>query len=147
MRTERFNRAFDILTQAYFNGTLHKGTCAACACGNLITAARGISIPKNLFDNHEVHQKLADSMLSAELLLWDEPKTGYTRRELSKVENAFENNTFIHWQTYAYYSEQEILEDQYNGLCAVFEVLCQLDEVTDCDYKAKLQEKEGLVLA
>lgn len=41
---EHFNRSVSVLVKAFFEGTLEGGSCAACACGNLIAAANSLTI-------------------------------------------------------------------------------------------------------
>lgn len=167
--TKRFEFAYNALVQAFFNGTLAKGTCTACAVGNMVAAANDFPIERietedeisfegddmieywsDLFFTTSIGQlrrnhatKDEDVKIALSLI----EKTGYSEDELAKIEFAFETHTQIQFDYYHKHSEQEILEDQYNGLCAVFEVLCKLDNVKGVDYKAKLQEREGLVLA
>lgn len=164
--TKRFNKAYDVLVQAFFNGTLAKGDCKCCAVGNIVAGAYGATI--------EIHEGTATcSMINhlwkalfctswgiqakrvpyygktyIEEALYSIEATGYSEEELAKVEYAFETNTNIHIEDYCKNSEQDILEDQYNGLCAVFDVLCELDNIPkEPKYSNKLKEKEGLVLA
>lgn len=53
--------------------------------------------------------------------------TGYSAGELALVEAAFEANTKISARDYSAHSQEEIKADQFNGLIAVTDVLCQLD--------------------
>jgi hypothetical protein len=39
--TQRFKNAIDALVYAFFNDTLAKGTCAACAVGNIVAHGWG----------------------------------------------------------------------------------------------------------
>src|SRR5688572_25109377 len=41
-RSERFTKAYDSLITAFYDGTLAKCTCLACACGNILLSALGI---------------------------------------------------------------------------------------------------------
>lgn len=52
--SERFNRAIASLVKGYMNGTLAKGTCAACAVGNIIAGATGCTIEKTEGDDGDV---------------------------------------------------------------------------------------------
>ena len=38
--TTRFKNAYDALYKAFMNGTLAKGSCSACAIGNIVSAAQ-----------------------------------------------------------------------------------------------------------
>lgn len=74
--------------------------------------------------------------------------TGYSEEEMSKIEAAFEDNTKIDIMYYPDYTEQEILEDQYNGLAAVLDVMLELDnETATPTYKAELRKHPKLELA
>jgi hypothetical protein len=42
--TQRFEKAYNALYNAFMNGTLAKGTCAACAVGNIVADAMGAKI-------------------------------------------------------------------------------------------------------
>lgn len=165
---QRFQKATDALYQAFFNGTLAKGTCNACAVGNIVAAAMGATISKevvgkltdsplivftvdkqtdfwrDLFVTNSCGVQFINNYLSLEKRLFS--LTGYTAVELAKVEYSFETNTEISSKKYIDCTEQEILEDQYKGLCAVFDVLMQLDEVEDIQYKEKLKSHLKLQL-
>ena len=45
--TERISKAIDIFLDAVNNGTLAKGTCIACAVGNLVAHGMGGEIKFN----------------------------------------------------------------------------------------------------
>lgn len=175
--TERFEKSYNSLVRAFFEGTLAKGTCTACACGNIIFDAIGNSgTPHNLAreiefnqsDNNYVGFDDVRARTSIALSLWAskrEPRyggyyvfdqyayvvneAGYTGAEFAKIENAFEGNTRIAYYQYNLHNEQEILEDQYKGLCAVVDVLIELDEANENpdELKAKFREHPKLVTA
>lgn len=60
--------------------------------------------------------------------------TGYSVIDLAKVENVFENNTKIHISEYNFRSKEDVEQDQYNGLMAVVEVLCEIDNIEDVKF-------------
>lgn len=147
----------DALIQAFHGDTLAKGSCRACAIGNIVAHAygkktstnkhiecNGISIHmwnrlfytdadsnKQIFHSGEVNE-----MVEALKLL---EKTGYAPEELAQVEYAFETSTKLHHQTYTSHSKQEIMDDQYKGLCAVFDVLCEIEGLENSqEYKEML---------
>lgn len=156
--TERFQRAFNALTTAYFEGTLAKGHCCKCAVGNLCNNTETWSY---LFCSSQSGQTIYydgqylrnpfvnspdDRVLIIKRALSEIAATGYTWQELAKVEEAFETNTKIWVSKYEYHSEQAILEDQYNGLAAVFKVLCELDGIEDSmQYETQLKNHPKLV--
>lgn len=144
--SERFNKAMKALTKGFFNGTLRKGDCAACACGNIVAAALNIELVttrdlKTGFLDDWIDSKTGTFWYTALINLDEEEadhlyitageqeieKTGYTPQEMLLIERAFELNTEIPLYDIHNYSDQEIMDDQYNGLCAVVEVLCKLE--------------------
>lgn len=175
--TERFQKAYDALVNAFFNDTLARGTCAACAVGNIVAAAKGGivgrypgSIRFNCTVNNSFWRDLFYTAFDGIQEITFRPRkhkyeiskpgtansvqlcqelfdlTGYTADDLALVEYAFETNTEIYYNGYYHHTPQEILEDQYRGLCAVFEVLCWLDDITDSDYKEKMQYHTNLAV-
>ena len=113
---ERFNNAMSALVKGFFNETLAKSTCAACACGNIIHYSNNVEIPKNVwFENDLLHRKLADS---SGYSWWgdyksDYNRSGYSKVELKEVEEAFETNTQISWTTYQTRTKEEIMNQYY----------------------------------
>lgn len=137
MKTERFERAIAALVKGFFNGTLVKGHCAACAVGNIVAAGIGceVEISKNAIntdwmnvfvtlhgDGQILHPK--DYFGNAKRLI---DSTFYSWQELARVENAFEKATVIHVDDYKKHTADEILNDQYRGLMAVVDVLCDIE--------------------
>ena len=181
--TTRFNNAYNALVKAFFEGTLGKYNCAACACGNIIAAAHNCSLTPDEFKElcNPIHPKegirykvdyiLIRYKVDYILNLWadkrDElyneynemiyvafPKfenevnaAGYTAAEFAQIETAFEKNTRISYIRYHEKTEQEILEDQFKGLCAVVDVLLKLDKISpDEKYNNKFREHPMFVL-
>jgi hypothetical protein len=132
---ERTKRAFEILADAYNNGTLAAGHCACCAVGNLV-AATTYPIELELL---KVIISKRDLGISLQCARWTTTwtgntvffevaqNTGYSERELYFIERAFEENTKIDVYDYHRYPKYRIKEDQFNGLKAVAEVLLELD--------------------
>lgn len=160
--TKRFEKAYNALCDAFFKGTLAKGTCTACACGNIVAAAMGESVllnpekiecsfgPSNwgtarTFDIYRMKYVPQDPVYAGHTQRNIEELTGYSPLEMCEIENAFEKTCKIMVHSYLDHKEEEILEDQYNGLCAVFEVLCELDN-EEVNYKERLQTHPKLVL-
>lgn len=154
--TQRFEKSYNALYNAFMNGTLGKGTCTACAIGNIVADAMGVEITRvnnnfkteknvtfwaNMFFTSDGIQVIMDN--------WDYHEvddlfnlTGYTVHELMKIEYAFETNTKICFIAYQEISEQEVMEDQFNGLMAVMDVLIELDKVEDGElYKESFKNK------
>lgn len=161
--SKRFNKATEALYNAFFNGTLAKGNCAYCAVGNLVADSIGYKVEldtvyykeydsfpntswRHLFctssDVHDgtcIRSTRTDDPTLIEKALKEIQSTGYSEQELSKVEFAFETNTRIHLDRYYQHSEQEILEDQYNGLVAVFNVLLEIEGISNDGHIEKLK--------
>lgn len=139
MRTERFNRAYNALIRAYFEGTLAKGTCAACAVGNICADAIGVKLIPGDFANYGdnaqwmwlFHFRPSIENMNRAILLIS--RTGYSVEEITVIESAFEFGASIAYMRYDEFGEQQILEDQFNGLSAVVDVLCELDNVENTD--------------
>lgn len=147
--SDRFNKAISALVQAFFNETLAKGSCTACAVGSIIAANIGATIEKKSFQcdmslrpwievfatNGETgHNEInEDAYVGRAKVLID--STGYSWQELSSVENAFEVNTKISFSRYRFLNKEQIMEDQYNGLMAVVDVLCNIEGIESNETK------------
>lgn len=166
--TERFKKAYDSLVRAFFEGTLAKSTCTACACGNIIFDAIGEPVTREDLMN-EVRRKYGESIPKRQraIDLWATKRTpsgygkfvaydccsklvnaaGYTAKEFAEIETAFEQNTEIRYSLYDEVDEGEILEDQYKGLCAVVDVLMELDKMPQGGdaYKQEFRKHPKLV--
>lgn len=158
--TERFDKAYNALVRAYFEGTLAANTCTACAVGNIVADAQGGKIEMPSYENliypkcNTDNTKWSILLLRSSIIDWSAYKhidkelkelTGYNLQEVAKIERAFENNTKIDYLEYYQFTEKEILEDQYNGLSAVVDVLLKLDnEEPAPQYKAKFREHKVL---
>jgi anaerobic ribonucleoside-triphosphate reductase len=147
----RIQRAIDIFLDAIINGTLAKGTCVACAVGNLVAAGAGAKIEYEIgflkrvefscnYDNtswgvlllpytqNETYKRRYNSAID------DISKTEFTIDELLKIEKAFEDNTKIRYREYPISTPEEIRKDQINGLKAVIKVMEEFDEIKENVY-------------
>lgn len=152
MTSKRHNNAIRVLVNAYFNDTLAKGTCTACAVGNLVADALGAKVNKNLkcsinkmywakvFCTSDKYQSINEENYFGESKKQID-STGYTWQELARIEKVFEENTIISHVDYDDYSEEEISQDKFNGLKAVFEVLCEIEGVESREYVQMLEGK------
>lgn len=141
--TTRFKNALDALVYAFFNDTLAKGDCAACAVGNICDWSYGYK-KKSPLDSYEIAEGNTTDDWGYLLFKGGKvdkglkaiSKTGYSLDEIIKIEKAFESNTNIDFVKYRFKSSDEIMQDQYNGLCAVVDVLCELEGIEDpTEYK------------
>ena len=142
--SKRFNNAISALVKGYMNNTLRKGTCTTCAVGNIVAASLGVEVDvsdNEQFDKYGEWSNVFVTLDNGEQRIRLEyyqgaPKyeidaTGYTVSELIRVESAFESNTFIHNDNYKLHTMDEIEEDQYRGLMAVLDVLCDIEGIED----------------
>lgn len=144
-----YNKTVDFLVQSYFNGTLLKGNCTACAIGNIVGGNKGIEIPI-LTDRNNPPDVPEISILTAQVSIniFDinvenelYKITGYSFSELRSIERTFERESKIHWLNYNRHSETEILIDQFNGLMAVIDVLDQIHKNTSTEITTQSKSK------
>jgi hypothetical protein len=152
--TTRFKNAIDALVHSFFNDTLAKGTCQACAVGNMVAYGFGkkktsitSDAAKDGVGNHMWKvafytngdtgiQKINEESFDYQAVRVCCEATGYSPLELAKVEYAFEISTKIDWIDYRNHSKEEVMQDQYNGLMAVVDVLCEIEGIEDpAEYK------------
>ena len=145
----RFKNAIDKLVYAFFNDELRKGSCKACAVGNIcdgkedwmyvfMTGTCGMQEIKEC--NYKNYLVLGSLIYKPKIVI---DETGYYWKELARVEKAFELNTKIRGSRYHNHTKQEIMQDQYNGLMAVVDVLCDIEGYNSKEYK-KMFEYENV---
>lgn len=162
--TQRFEKAYNALYNAFMNDTLAKGTCTACAVGNIVADAMGAKVYSQedmnsirflcSDDNYWWQRMFVTSSEGQKIRKISEDSnvkylrkkilnlTGYTWRELAKVEKAFEENTKIPFDKYNHYTPEQIMEDQFKGLMAVMDVLIELDNIKQgSSYKETFKNK------
>ncbi len=143
---ERFNRALKALVKGYFDGTLEKGDCSMCAVGNMVGLADDcFTLPKwrYVFVTNEKGYQHFDLSNYRDGAKDQIDSTGYTPFELARVEKAFESSTEIRGFSYPLHTDQAIDQDQLNGLMAVVDVLCEIDNITDPrPYREMFEGKE-----
>lgn len=162
--TQRFEKAYNALLKAFMNDTLASGTCKACAVGNIIADAMdGVVYKdddtgdfdcnvdnawwKDVFVTSESGQTIYKVENNGNIKVYRKRMfelTGYEWHELAWIEREFENNTKIKAFSYPDYKEHEVMEDQFNGLMAVMDVLIELDDIEEGQkyknaFKTKLQ--------
>lgn len=160
--TPRIQKAIDIFLDALNNGTLAKGACSACACGNLVATAMGIKAfaPHN-DEEHRLSFKQPNiawmrgihrgdgwqSLFSREQANAQIESTGFTPDEFEQIERAFERNTQIPGWFYDKHSPEKIRADQIAGLTAVIEVMMTFEEQSDNVTEVFTARAEALVLS
>lgn len=162
--SERFDKAIKALVDAFFNETLAKGSCSACAVGNMVAAAYGKEI--TCFDEPEscngiLHNEwrflfMTNTDTNVQYKRWSGGSmdicraekliipTNYLEDELATIEWAFETNTNIKYDVYDAYSRQDIMEDQFKGLMAVVDVLCEIEGYDPAPYKKMFEYNNEL---
>lgn len=143
IREELYNKTVDILYQAYFNDTLEHSNCYACAVGNLIAANLGRKLcvdptvkeqkffwedyaPYSRYDGKQAGWFPLDNPIPEPDFDIEVGSTGYSVKELIKIERAFENANEVDGST-----GDDVF--MFNGLVAVLDVLREIHQVTDED--------------
>jgi hypothetical protein len=149
--SKRFNNAITALVKGFFEGTLFKNSCSACAVGNMVAYSLNYKIDNDKGNNWADGTMTAwDSVFTTSYgkqkflpdRYVDEAKeqidsTGYTVDELAKVEFAFETHTKIDWCDRKHFTQERLMADQFNGLMAVVDVLMEIEgmDKTVNDYR------------
>jgi len=147
---KRVSNAIEVFLKAIDKGTLAKGTCVACAVGNLVAHGMGAEIVNikltgdfKCSENNAYwydlivypSKELDETYLQDSNVLSNIESTEFTWEELKQIENAFENNTKIMCINYFYHSESEILDDQIKGLEAVIKVMLSFSNDAETNVK------------
>lgn len=137
---ERLNNAIKALIQGFFDETLIKGDCHYCAVGNILNGSPEWSV---LFYTNSAGIQVLDRVgcsfeqrVEAVTLC---SLSGYHPKALAEVEFVFETTTKIHHDDYHQFSKEAIVQDQYNGLMAVVEVLCEIEGIDTKEYKEEFE--------
>jgi hypothetical protein len=159
--TKRIQNAIDIFLDAINEGTLAKGTCTACAVGNLVAHGMGSKVVKENFFTAFRHyttkpdvpnydwaylfstdsygqQRVRPGLHKA---LAEDPrykklrdaieKIDFTIDELRQIEYVFETNTELTYDVYKHRTKEEVRADQIKGLEAVVKLMLTFDEQVD----------------
>lgn len=133
--SQRFETAIHRLVKAFFDGTLSKGICSACAVGTMCNEYHEWSV-LFLTDNNSNQLRTGLNRLRVgnfppgieiekELIL----RSGYDADDLARIERTFEGSTKISYYYYDDFPRQAIMQDQFNGLMAVVDVLCEIEGI------------------
>ncbi len=133
--SDRFNKALAALVKGFFNETLYKGSCSHCAVGNIVGNSKWSHIFMTPIggDQEFYAPQNADAYEGYAVCLKEITKTGYSIEELARVEAAFEKNTYLF--KFSKETKENLLQDQYNGLMAVVDVLCEIEGIDTKEYK------------
>lgn len=149
---KRVEKAIDIFLDAINNGHLAKGTCKACAVGNLVANGMGAKLwveSDGMFncdkDNSSwFYENLRDFKSLREKSIINVEATDFSAVELHEIERVFEDNTRISFVYYHKSNKKEIRADQIKGLEAVVKVM--LDFTNDeSDVKEVFTKKAELI--
>lgn len=138
--TPRFEAAVPKLYNAFHEDRLNAYSCTACAVGNICNNIADWSL--NLCYNDYrliIEPSLKESdfngLFSSESVI----NSGYSLYELSKIEAIFLNKH----RCIDLLVKEQVIEAQFNGLCAVVEYLCELDNIPNVMDYTKLFETEN----
>jgi hypothetical protein len=127
MASQRFESAVNKLVNAYIKGTLEPGSCAKCAVGNICGEEYTSMWYSALLC---VREDILIGDFERNIIDGVKNSTGYSIHEIDEIEKAFEKNTGV----------EDTEENQYKGLCAVFDKLCELEGIPDSKpYKEMLE--------
>lgn len=149
--TDRVKKAIDIFLDALNAGTLAKGSCAACAVGNLIANGLGCKLEKwgksydwldkngnpvqlwwqRLFFSDEDGQNIKLGYLRHKNVMEQIEATDFSWQELARIEEVFETSSEIDFNDYRDYTTEEIREDQIKGLNAVVKLMFEMDAIKE----------------
>lgn len=149
--TPRIKNAINVWLDAINNGTLAKGTCTACAVGNLVADGLKIAVNPAIKTGKNTHwgslfsttfsiQEFNENYLTNDNVLNNIEATSFTIEELREIEYTFETSTKIFFSSYSLYTKKEIREDQLRGLYACIELIKTFDEV-EFDTKIEFTDK------
>jgi len=123
--SDRFNNAISALVKGFFNETLSKGSCTACAVGNICGGDASLAnVFMTAWGQQDFYPHAYNGMTKDVI-----DATGYSWKDLAKVELAFETSSLIYGGDYHKHTKEEIMQDQYNGLMSVVEVLCKIEGI------------------
>ncbi len=140
---ERFNRTVKALTDAFFNDTLIALDPCGCAVGNMVAAAQGIKLQRfgswsvmgvngDFPNNNEWYNAVNNGEVDYSEL-YKNPETiqqieatGYNPEELALIEDAFMMGVLKDEKMYT-----GSMDQNFDGLMAVVEVLCEIEGVED----------------
>ena len=126
--TKRFEDAVTKLYTAFHNGELNAMDCRQCAVGNMC-------------DNSSNWGFYGSEELRTPTMR----KTGYSAYQLENIESIFmhgnmSNEIGIIWDL----SVSQTKEEQFTGLCAVIEYLCELDNIPNVlDFKGLFETEDN----
>ena len=155
--TQRVSKVIDLFLDALNEGTLAKGSCVACAVGNIVAEAQGGTIYKESGDmkcttvnniwwedfvtvSNGLQIKKYNPAIGKQIAY----DTDFTYDELAKIEYAFETAAYIHIRSYSYFLKEEIRADQIKGLEAAVKVMLSFEDSKE-DVKEVFTKRAELI--
>jgi len=155
--TQRVKDAIDVFLDAINNGTLAKGSCTACAVGNLVAHGMGGTISTDgrgyvncdvnnfawgyYFSTSNGSQKVVNPNFEEPDLVECINATSFSLEEIMAIEYAFETNTSIYHTEYFKVNKELIKQDQIKGLEAVIETMLAFENDTETNVKEVFTNK------
>lgn len=136
--TKRFEQAVIKLYNAFHKGELDAWDCMACAVGNICnnnpswaSFYNGVYLYKSMPCEEPEVSKFPDKDLNKVII-----ESGYSAYQLAKIETIFLKGMPT--------LDKETKDQQFNGLCAVVEYLCELDNIPNImDYTSLFETEEN----
>ena len=156
-RPELYEKTVNVLLDAYNDGELEHQNCCACAVGNICKEAsektrvyRGRWLDYFLTSIDDGSQKINEARDERDAAYKLIKQTGYTIKELARVEWAFEKEIAKELHPMSFKDRRNLLEEiryskeyQFRGLCRVLDVLKEIhstEEKTHEENIVKLTE-------
>ncbi len=137
-REDLYRKTVDVLLDAYNDGELEHGNCCACAVGNICKESGELLDIDNsewsmLFSTDDSGKQRFNTYMTSEgqtLILG----TGYSVKELARIEFAFESSIFKTPEGYLHWSTVRRKQGQFIGLCAVLDVLKEIHSIEEVEH-------------
>lgn len=138
---ELFDKTVGILVKAFINGTLEAANCSACAVGNIVADSLDLQLVRNKYDRLQAkgyqngnperdtgfwYRFIWEGEVSDEHnsgFVFQCEKTGYTAKQLAKIEQSFMNGV-------QFCVDTKIEDENYTGLMRVIDALMLIHEAT-----------------
>lgn len=136
----RFENAVVKLYKAYHNGSLRGSDCTKCAVGNICDNSGMWFTPISSVKCGAFNKAANNAFIENNDVMI---KSGYSPNELANIETIFLNTMHLPKSTSFWRNENK--ETQFEGLCAVIEYLCELDNIPNIMDYTQLFETENNV--
>ena len=131
--SNRFTQAVTKLYNAFHKGELRASDCTKCAVGNICDNTSGWAYLSKSFGSGLLSENEEEIAIGIEFT----HETGYSPLEIVTIEKVFLDG--CEWNGFNYNNQ----DNQYRGLCAVIEYLCELEGIPKVMDYSKLFETEN----